>query len=67
MMSLMICANYVIRERSRNQHKELLKKLEARDDLPFEGTNKDEIRSMLQKYGYIEVREVLRSNPSWCE
>jgi Zn-dependent M28 family amino/carboxypeptidase len=55
-----------MREASVNLARILLR-MATVDDLPFERKTKDEIISMLQKYGYIEVMYVLGSYPSWLK
>jgi Zn-dependent M28 family amino/carboxypeptidase len=45
----------------------LLLRMANADELPFERKSKEEIRAMLQEYGYIKVMEVLGSYPSWLK
>jgi Zn-dependent M28 family amino/carboxypeptidase len=55
-----------MREAAVNLARLLLRTANA-EELPFERKSKQDIRSMLQEYGYLEVMEVLGSFPSWLE
>ncbi len=45
----------------------LLLRMANAERLPFVRKSKEEVRSMLQEYGYFEVMKVLGSYPSWLE
>jgi len=45
----------------------ILLRMASVDELPFERKSGEEIRTMVQKYGYNEVMEVLGSYPSWLK
>lgn len=45
----------------------LMLRMANADELLFKRKSKEEIKSMLQEYGYIEVMEVLGSYPSWLK
>jgi Iap family predicted aminopeptidase len=45
----------------------ILLRMASVDELPFERKSIEEIRSMLKKYGFDDVMEVLGSYPSWLK